>query len=111
MKIDLTIDQLRIPASSTLRSEDIAAAIATELDRLGQVYGLPLTQRAGGVDVDLASLTIDPRASVEEIGSSVARLVMHGLHREHGNLPWGIDSGPDRPTAATAEDSPSEVQR
>jgi len=108
MKIDLEIDHLRLPTSAGLRSEDLASAIESELDRLSEVYGLPAYgSYADGVDIDLASFPINPDASIDQLGASIARSLMHGLHQERGRVPRGLDSGPDAPH----DTSSNEVQR
>jgi len=110
MRIDLEIDHLRLPSSGGLRSEDLASAIAAELDRLSEVYGLPAYGNADGVDIDLASFPVDPHASIDQLGTSIARSLMQGLHQESGSLPRGLDRGPDA-AHRTVTDHSNEVVR
>lgn len=109
MMIELAIDHLEITSSSTFRAEDLAAAIELELDRLSTRYGLPFSGNAAAVEIDTASFLIDPGATVEELGSSIARQLMHGLHRESGSLPWGLERGDDAPNADSGRPGTGEV--
>ncbi len=98
MKIDLEIDHLRLPTAAGLRGEDLATAIESELDRLSEIYGLPAYgSNAGGVDIDLASFPINPHASIDQLGASIARSLMQGLHQKSGRVPRELDRGPDAP--------------